>query len=73
MRTVFYGVLCPLVASVGVLGNILCLLVLSSPQFNDFLYTFLKVQPHDVDFRNTLGQILDSGCFSIKTHPALNS
>jgi hypothetical protein len=44
MRTLFYGVLCPLVASVGILGNILCLIVLSSPQFNDFMYIFLKVE-----------------------------
>jgi hypothetical protein len=44
MRTLFYGVLCPLVASVGILGNILCLIVLSSPQFNDFMYIFLKVK-----------------------------
>jgi hypothetical protein len=43
MRTLFYGVLCPLVVGVGILGNLLCLGVLSSPQFTDFMYIFLKV------------------------------
>ena len=53
VRIVVYKIAVPIVATLGIIGNILSIIILSQPQFIDCLYLYLKVCKRLLSFKNS--------------------